>query len=423
MSRHDLDVIVIGARCAGAPTAMLLARAGCKVLVVDRATFPSDTLSTHVVHPHGVARLRSWGVLDRVVASGCPPIHTYAFHFGPLSIAGSPGTASSPVAYCPRRTVLDQVLVEAAVEAGAELREGFSVDEVLVSEGRVTGIRGRHQHGAPATLTAPLVIGADGRHSVVARTVAPEVYAEHPTLQGGYYAYFSGLEMDGRFETYIGDACGFAAAPTNDGLTMVVGGWPLAKYETKRHDHERSYLSLFDQAPAFRERMRAARIESKIFGGTTPNFIRKPFGPGWALVGDAGFIEDPITAQGISNAFQDAELLAAAVEAWRSGRLTYDEAMSAYQSKRDHRNLPMYGFTCQLAAMEPPPAELVQLLGAVAGNSAAMDQFCRVNAGVTSPNEFFAPGNVQRILAAAEARRQSVTSHSAAMPGCGANEQ
>lgn len=404
MSGRDFDVIVVGARCAGAPTAMLLARRGFKVLIVDRATFPSDTLSTHVLQPHAVARLARWGLLDRVTASGCPPIHTYAYHFGALLLAGAPGTAEAPVAYCPRRTVLDQILVSAAVDAGAELREGFTVDELLVSDGRVTGLRGRTKTGPSVGVTAPLVIGADGRHSIVARAVSPEVYDERPTLQGGYYAYWSGLPMDGRFETFAGDGVGLAAAPTNDGLTMVVGGWPLALYETKRHDHERSYLSLFDHAPALRERLHGARLESKVFGGATPNFFRKPFGPGWALVGDAGYIKDPVTAQGIADAFRDVELVADAIEAWRSGGRSYDDAMAEYQSARDAQSLPMYDFTCQLAALEPPPPDLVQLLGAVHGNQEASDQFCRVNAGVTSPVEFFAEQNVGRIFAAAQAR-------------------
>jgi len=398
MSKQDFDVIVVGARCAGAPTAILLATKGYRVLLVDRATFPSDTLSTHVIHPHAVATLARWGLLDRLVASGCPPIHTYAFNFGPLEITGSPGTSDAPVAYCPRRTVLDKILVDAAIAAGAELREGFAVDEVLVSHGQITGIKGHAKHGPSVTATAPLVIGADGRHSLVAKAVSAQTYHERPVLQAAYYAYWSGLPMAGRFETHIGDRRGFAAADTNDGLTMVVGGWPFASFQANKQDHERHYLSLFDQAPEFRDRLRGARRESKVFGATTPNFFRKPFGPGWALVGDAGYIKDPITAQGIVDAFRDAELLTAAVDAWRSGVCSYEASMTEYQSKRDSQSLPMFGFTCQVAALEPPPPELVELLGAVQGNQAAMDQFCRVNAGILSPPEFFAEANVGRIF-------------------------
>ncbi len=227
MSENTYDAIIIGARCAGAPTAMLLARQGLKVLVVDRATFPSDTISTHVVHPPGVSALERWGLLDRLVATECPAIDTYAFDFGPFTIAGAPGTDGVP-AYCPRRTVLDKLLVDAAAEAGAEVREAFSVEEIVIADGHVTGIRGHGNNGTTVTERARVVIGADGRHSLVARAVRPEQYNERPPLLCGYYAYWSGLPMDGRFETYIRGARGFAAAPTHDGLTMVVGGLRIA---------------------------------------------------------------------------------------------------------------------------------------------------------------------------------------------------
>ena len=134
------DAIVVGARCAGSPLAMLLAQRGHRVLLVDRATFPSDTISTHILQPRGVACLSRWGLLDRLAATGCPPIHTYAFDFGPITITGAPGDDETPVAYCPRRTVLDALLVNAAAEAGAEVREGFVVDDILFDEGRVVGV-------------------------------------------------------------------------------------------------------------------------------------------------------------------------------------------------------------------------------------------------------------------------------------------
>src|SRR6476620_8132711 len=142
MPQSGYDAIVVGARCAGSPTAMLLARKGYDVLVVDRATFPSDTLSTHILHPPGVAAMKRWGLLDQLTATSCPPIDTYTFDFGPLVLSGAPGTDDSPVAYCPRRTVLDQILVNGASEAGAEVREEFTVEDVVVADGRVTGLRG-----------------------------------------------------------------------------------------------------------------------------------------------------------------------------------------------------------------------------------------------------------------------------------------
>ncbi len=187
------DAIVVGARCAGAPTAMLLARRGYRVLVVDRATFPSDTVSTHLLHPLGVRALSQWGLLDRLVATGCPPIHAYAFDFGPFTIAGAPGTSQAPVAYCPRRTILDKLLVDAAAQCGAEIREGFAVEEVLREEGRVVGIRGRSQQGGRSIERAQVVVGADGRRSFVAEAVAPDHYDERPPLLAAYYSYWSGL--------------------------------------------------------------------------------------------------------------------------------------------------------------------------------------------------------------------------------------
>ena len=186
MAKSRYDAIVVGARCAGAPTAMLLARKGRKVLVVDRATFPSDTISTHLLHPPGVALMRRWGLLDRLVATGCPAIHTYAFDMGPFVIAGSPGTEAEPVSYAPRRTVLDKLLVDAASESGAEVREGFAVDEVLIENGRVTGIRGRGEGGRSVAEHAQVVVGADGLHSLVAQAVGAESYNERPPLLAGY---------------------------------------------------------------------------------------------------------------------------------------------------------------------------------------------------------------------------------------------
>src|SRR5919108_3979624 len=162
MADNGYDAIVVGARCAGAPTAMLLARKGYKVLMVDRARFPSDTISTHILHPPGVASLRRWGLLDRLVATGCPPIHTYAVDLGPFTLTGSPGTDEDPVAYGPRRTVLDKLLVDAAAEAGVEVREGFTVSKVVVDDGRVTGVRGHGGNGRTVTERGPGGVGGGG---------------------------------------------------------------------------------------------------------------------------------------------------------------------------------------------------------------------------------------------------------------------
>jgi 2-polyprenyl-6-methoxyphenol hydroxylase-like FAD-dependent oxidoreductase len=390
----NYDVIVVGARCAGAPTAMLLARQGHRVLLVDRATFPSDTVSTHLIHQPGVAALDRWGLLDRVVATGCPPITTYSFDFGPVQVEGAPG-----LAYGPRRTVLDALLVEAAAEAGAEVRTGFTVDELLVEDGRVTGVR-----GPGGTERAGVVVGADGRHSLVARLVRPEQYHEKPPLLAAYYAYWSGLPMSGRYETYVREDRAFAAWPTNHGQTLVVGAWPHSEFEANRADVEGNFLAMLELAPPFAERVRAARRESRFAGASVHNYFRTPYGPGWALVGDAGYNRDFVTAMGMQDAFRDAELCATALHEAISGVRPYEVAMKDYQTTRDAAVLPMYEFTAEIARLEPPSPELAALLGAMPGDQEAMDGFCRMAAGVDSPADFFAEPNVGAILARAAAR-------------------
>jgi 2-polyprenyl-6-methoxyphenol hydroxylase-like FAD-dependent oxidoreductase len=369
--------------------------------VLDRASFPSDTVSTHILHPLGVRALSKWGLLDRLAATGCPPIHTYAFDFNPFTITGAPGRRDAPLAYCPRRTILDKLLVDAAAQSGAEIRENFAVKEVLVEDGRVVGIKGRSKHGSSVIERAKVVVGADGRRSFVAEAVRAERYDEKPPLLAAYYTYWSGLPMEGRFESYSRDRRGFAVAPTHEDLTMVIAGWPYAEFAENRKDIEGNYLKTIDLAPAFADRLRGARREARFAGVPVPNYFRKPYGPGWALVGDAGYNRDFITAQGIMDAFHDAELCAASLDSAFSGTRTFGAAMSEYQRTRDARVKAMYEFTCQLATLEPPPPEMQQLFGAIHGNQDAMDDFARMNAGTISPAEFFAQENVAAITAAA----------------------
>jgi flavin-dependent dehydrogenase len=397
------DVIVVGARCAGAPTAMLLARQGHHVLLVDQASFPSDTLSTHMIHAPGVAALSRWGLLDQVVASGCPPVDTYSFDFGPFTIKGTPRPHGSiSTAYAPRRTILDKILVDAADRAGAEVRERFTADEVVVEDGAVVGVRGHGEDGKQVTERARVVVGADGRNSHVAKAVDIEQYHIKPKLQWSYYTYWRDLPVDG-FEIFVRPDRGWAAVSTNDGVTMLVVGWPFAESMAYKADIEANYLKTLELAPEFAERVRAATRVERFYGGSVPNFFRKPFGPGWALVGDAGYNKDPITAQGISDAFRDAELCSAALDETFTGRRSYDEAMADYQRTRDAHVSPVYEFTTQLATLEAPPEQMQQLLGAVHGNQDAMDDFVSLTAGTVSPAEFFDPENIGRIFGATQA--------------------
>ncbi len=397
------DVIVVGARCAGATTAMLLARKGYDVLIVDRARFPSDTVSTHLIHPPGVDVLRRLGLLDVLVASGCPPISSYAFDFGPAVLTGTPHSSLGSVAYCPRRTVLDALLVEAAAEAGAEVREGFGVQEVLFDGDRAVGIRGGAGGGSPVTEHARVVIGADGVHSRVADAVGADSYREGPILAAPYYAYWSGFPAaESRWVIRPGRAYWFV--PTNDGLTLLLAAWPYREQRRVKADLQGNYLRALREG--FGDRLTGARQESRVIGQGVPNMFRKPYGPGWALVGDAGYVKEPATAQGITDAFHDAELCADALDAAFGGGRTFEETMADYQQLRDTRVVPMYEFTEQIGGLEPPPPELGNLLGAIAGNQPAMDEFASMFAGALTPREFFDPNHIGALLgASAESAR------------------
>ena len=201
-----------------------------------------------------------------------------------------------------------------------------------------------------------------------------------------------------------------ASQPRNGGLahrttalTVVIAGWPYAEFEANKSDIEGNFLKAYDLAPSFAQRLRAGTRETRFVGTAVPNYLRKPFGRGWALVGDAGYNKDFITAQGIHDAFRDAELCVTALDETFCGLRAFDDAMSRYQTSRDQQVLPMYEFTTELATLEPPPPALQQLLAAMPGNQDAMDGFARVNAGVTSPSEFFSPQNVERIMSQAGA--------------------
>ena len=399
---ESYDAIVIGARCGGSPTAMLLARKGYRVLLVDRATFPSDTVSTHFIHAPGMAALERWGLRNTLAASGCPPVRTYSFDFGPFTIAGSPRPCDGiDEAYCPRRPVLDTMLVHAAADAGAEVREGFTVDEVLIEDGTVIGVRGKAAGGASVTEHANVVIGADGRNSSVAKAMNPQQYNEKPAVGPAFYSYWSGVGSSG-FEVSIREACGMAAFPTHDDLSLVIVGLAEDEFNAARSDVEAAFLRTVDLAPALGDRVRSGTREERFHAASDlAGYFRKPYGPGWALVGDAGYHLHPITAQGITDAFLDAERLTDALDATFTERSTYDDAMTAYQRARDEAAMPMYEMTFDFAQVDqPPPPETQQLLSAVAGNQQAMDDFVSIQAGTMPIPEFFSPENVGRILAA-----------------------
>ena len=377
------DAIVVGARCAGSPTAMLLARAGRRVLLLERATFPRDTLSTHYIHQSGVARLARWGLLDRLAATGCPPIRRYRFDVGPFALTGVPPEIDGvDTAYSPRRYVLDQLLADAAVEAGAELREGVTVEELLTDGDRVVGVRGRTPGGRVLRETASIVIGADGRNSVVARAAGAAVYDARPTLTCAYYAYWEGVDLDG-VELYPRPGRMIVTSPTHGGRNVVIVLWPQGEFEAVRADVEGAFEAAVALAPGLAARLRAGR-RVEPFRGTRllPNHFRTASGPGWALAGDAGHHKDPILALGISDAFRDADLLAEAIEAGE---------LDTYGARRDALARPGFESTVAFAALQPPSPEQQALFAVLREDQALTDRFFGTFAGTVAPDELFSP--------------------------------
>lgn len=353
------DAIVIGARCAGSPTAMLLARQGYRVLLLDRCAFPSDTFRNHFIQPAGAVQLQRWGLLERIAASNCPPIRAFTADLGdfPLREPFEQGDGVDAT-YAPRRFVLDKILVDAAVAAGAELRERFTVHELLWNNDQIVGVRGRTHGGAIITEHARIVIGADGAHSIVARAVRAQHYQEQPALTFAYYSYFSDVPLDG-VEVWRWPTCTYINFPTNNGLSLVAIQAPVAGFHAFRADVEGNFFRTLDEVPDLALRVRAGKRAERWYGtADLPNFFRKPYGPGWALVGDAGYHKDPILAQGISDAFRDAELLAEAIDAGFAGRAPLDDALAAYEQRRNAAAFPAYEANLAEAMFTPPPPEV-----------------------------------------------------------------
>jgi flavin-dependent dehydrogenase len=396
----EFDAIVVGARVAGSPTAMLLAKRGYRVLLVDRATFPSDTISSHLIHAPGMAALERWGLGEAIRSSGCPPVRSYRFDLGEFAIVGSPrGLPEASVAHAPRRTVLDKILVDAAALAGAEVRESFQVEALVTEEGVVRGIRGRSPSGGRVVERAPVVIGADGVNSIVARSVGAVRYREVPALEALYLAYWEGFPHDNEFALYSRGRRGIGTIPTNDDLTVIVATWSTDEFEANRRDLLGNYLRSFETDATLLERVAAARRVSRPVGMLMHNFYRQSFGPGWALVGDAGYHKDAVTAQGISDAFRDADALATALDDVFGCRRTWDDALRSYQQARDDSTGAMFELTCQLASTEPPDDQTAGLFGMFASSPAASDDFASVLAGTMPVRDFFDERNLARYQA------------------------
>lgn len=398
------DAIIIGARCAGASTAMLLARKGYRVLLVDRSKFPKEIPHGHFIHRGGPQRLKRWRVLDRIAATNCPPVQSMITDAGDFPLIGNDLIVDGvALGYAPRRAVLDKVLVDAAVEAGAELREEFVVDGLVTDDGKVTGITGKHRRSAkPVTERASLVVGADGRNSFLAQAVRAPVYEAVPPVTVWYFSYWSNVPGKA-LEVYAHHNRVIFAFPTNDGLFGIFVAWPRAELGAVRRDIEGAFMTALNHAPELAERVQRGKREERIYGATdVPNFLRKPFGPGWGLVGDAGCHKDPYMALGVCDAFRDAELLVEAIDKGFAGPDSLDSTMAEYEHLRNEATMADYHQNIYLAQFKPFPPEVYRLRLALRGNQEETNRYYMANEGMIPRESFFNPANLQRIAAMAK---------------------
>jgi flavin-dependent dehydrogenase len=358
ITRTDYDAIVVGARCAGAPTAMLLARAGGRVLLVDRVRFPSDTISGHAIRQVGVAYLKKWRLLDPVIATGCPPIYKMTIGVGDHVLPSpEPGPDSLPV-IAPRRTWLDQTLVNAAAAAGADVQDGTSVSGVLRDGAQVFGIEVRTDAGRTLRIRAPIVIGADGKQSFIAQQVGAKYTSYAAPVSFAYYTYWSGCTLD-RVALYLEPGRAAGMLPTHDGqvLAFVQGRW--SERTAFRSDAMAHYLTTLRSFPAIAEVLSHGTHDEKLRGMLDlPAFFRQSYGPGWALAGDAAHHKDPIVARGISDAFRDADLLARAVASSFGGETDLMPALAHYQEQREATSVPISRLNQRVAELVDDPREM-----------------------------------------------------------------
>jgi flavin-dependent dehydrogenase len=346
--RGRYDVVVVGARPAGAGTALLLARQGAHVLMIDRGRYGTDTLSTHALMRGGVLQLLRWGVLPRILAAGTPRVTRATFVYGGEALAVNIKARDGVDAfYAPRRTVLDRALADEAMAAGVQVAYGTrAVDLCRDGSGRVTGIIVTGEDLAERVIDAGLVIGADGLRSQVARLAGAPLTRSGLAAGANVFGYWAGLPVDG-YRWYYSPGLSVGAIPTNGGLTCVFASAPASRWdELFKGDVAAGYHHVLRQAgPDIADGLHQAALQGSLHGFPGhPGFFRRSAGPGWALVGDAGYFKDPITAHGITDALIDAEYLARAVQAGT------EAALMTYADERDRRAEPLFEVTDRIAS-------------------------------------------------------------------------
>ena len=374
MPKTTYDAIVVGARCAGAPTAMLLARAGARVLLVDRAAFPSDTVSGHAIKPAGVAYLERWGLLNAVLDAGTPPITRVRATIAGQTVPPPPPPPHVRPFLAPPRAVLDTILVEAAANAGADVFERTSVSALIHDGDHVLGVEARTPSGPPIRALAPIVVGADGKQSWVGHQVGAAYTHYHPPVSIAYFTYWSGAHVDG-LELHFGPGRVAGLFPTNHHLALAFVQYRWTERHAFRADVTGQYLAGLRAFPHLADALDGAAFDPAIRGMLDmPAFFRQSYGPGWALAGDAAHHKDPLVARGITDAFRDAELLAHAVASGLGGETDLTPALARYQQRREAASREVSVLNHRLAELPDEPREIERRLFELMAAEAAADR-------------------------------------------------
>ncbi len=400
------DVVIAGARCAGSATAAALARRGVKVIAVDPARFPSTTVSTHLLFASGVAELARTGALERVEKIGAPKL-SRAFVGGPGHAAAGGYTPIDGIDYgmCVRRTALDAALVDTARAAGAEVREGHRVVDLLWEGGRAVGVKVSERGGREYEIRANLVVGADGRRSTVARLVgAEQPRISHANGRACYYAYYEDPREEWRTTAAMwltGRELG-NAFPCDGGLSMVLLMPPAERSADFRGDLEAEFTRTVGLVPGLAQRLEGCTRATKIVSSAThPSYFRTSAGPGWALVGDAGHFKDPVTAQGIRDAVKFGRLLGERVAGVVDDPAALDEATADWERSRDRQCLIMYHWTNLLGRGDGLAYVQIELLRGLTEGPQGVRRILEVYSRIRDPRETLAMGGMVKAVARA----------------------
>lgn len=382
------DIIVIGARCAGSPAAMLFAQQGYRVLLLEKARFPQDTLSSHYIHQPGVALLDRWGLLDELRDAGCRPIDHESYEGPGVRLDGfSLPVDGHRTTYAPRRFVLDPILAGGAVASGVEFRESCAVTDLVFEDDRVVGVRYARPGGAEATDRARLVVGADGMRSLVARKVGAPNVVEHARMTCVYYSYWAGVPA--HLELYERPGRWIAAIPTNDDLTLIMTYFPQSEFSDVRTAVEPAYLdAVRTTTPELYERMSAGRRVEQLYGtGHQENYFRKAYGAGWVLLGDAVHHKDSITARGITDAFIQAQSLTEHIGERLHDDAALNAALRRYENDLTDIFLNFYQGVLNVAELKPEGR--TEMLRNLVGHQELIDRYFSTVSGACSFDDFY----------------------------------